>query len=203
MSSKVGLVYELLITFLTCIVYPHVYWSMMLGDSIFPWCFIVTLFALILYTLMDWSFMYRKLSPVWKLLTTFLTNMFTPNMYWLIMFGKTIFLSCFKVTLCAWIMDISHLDAMTSDVSLGTTSVWISYHILDIGVLYLNVLTDYAWSNSFYQPLDSHTVHMEILHSYELTYDVKQGSFSQWTVEHILNRDVLFPYALTDDAESD
>jgi hypothetical protein len=67
-------------------------------------------------------------------------------------------------------------------------------------VLYLNVQTDDAWSNSSFPSPDSHIVHIEILHSYVLTYDVKQGSFHS---EHIQDRDVLFPYALTDDAESD
>ena len=75
-------------------------------------------------------------------------------------------------------MDILHPDVMTSDVQLGTTSVRNFYHILDIGIFYLNVLIDGAWSNSFFRLPDSHLVCMDILYSYVLTYDVKQGSFS-------------------------
>ena len=64
-------------------------------------------------------------------------------------------------------MDILYQNASTSDVQLGTTSIWTYFHNHDINIIYQNASTGDAWSDS---PPCILIVHMDL---YVLTEDVQ------------------------------
>ena len=82
-------------------------------------------------------------------------------------------------------MDILHLDKVTSDVHVGTTSVRNFYHILDIGIFYLNVLIDGAWSNLLFFGclIVTFFAWIFIIHMYYWCYyQIKIGPFDSFSL---------------------
>ena len=103
MCDEMALPCRLVVTFITLILFTHVDWLLMFGETALLCSLVITFLTQIFFNQVNWLLMFFEIALFRKLIITFFTWLLLTHVYWLIMCGEMALQFSVVITFLTWI----------------------------------------------------------------------------------------------------